>query len=142
MSVREPRHFVDTNILIYAHDRSAGIKHERAQALLTELWETRTGCLSTQVLQEFYVNVTRKIARPLLPEEAAQIIADLARWEVHRPGVNSVLEAIRLQTRHQISFWDAMILTSARQLGCQVVWSEDLNAGQAYGSARVQNPFA
>ena len=141
MSVREPRHFVDTNILIYAHDWSAGIKHGQAQELLTELWETRTGCLSIQVLQEFYVNVTRKISLPLLPEEAAQIIANLSRWEVHRPSVNSVLEAIRLQTRHQISFWDAMILTSAQQLGCQVVWSEDLSAGQKYGSARVQNPF-
>jgi len=136
-----PRQFVDTNVLIYAHDRSAGPKHERARGLLQELWRERTGCLSIQVLQEFYVNVTRKVAAPLSPEAAAQIIADLAVWEVHRPDVSDVLEAIRFQTSLQLSFWDAMILTSARQLGCRVLWSEDLSAGQAYDTVTVRDPF-
>lgn len=142
MSALEPRQFIDTNVLIYAHDLSAGAKHNRARELLAEMWEARTGCLSVQVLQEFYVNVTRRIAKPLSPDQAAQIIADLAEWDVHRPSVNDVLEAIRLQTRHQISFWDAMILVSAQQLGCRTVWSEDLNAGQIYGETTVHNPFA
>lgn len=137
----KPRHFVDTNVLIYAHDRSAGLKHERARILLQELWRERTGCLSIQVLQEFYVNVTRKVAAPLSPEAAAQVITDLAVWEVHRPDVNDVLEAIRLQTSLQLSFWDAMILTSARQLGCRTLWSEDLSAGQAYDTVTVRDPF-
>ncbi len=137
----KPRQFIDTNVLIYAHDRSAGPKHERTRALLQELWRERTGCLSIQVLQEFYVNVTRKVAAPLSPEAAAQIIADLAVWEVHRPDVSDVLEAIRLQTSLQLSFWDAMILTSARQLGCRVLWSEDLSAGQTYDTVTVRNPF-
>lgn len=141
MSALEPRQFVDTNVLIYAHDVSAGAKHERAMALLKELWQTQTGCLSTQVLQEFYVNVTRKIAKPLPPSVASEIIADLAVWEVHRPGVNDILEAIALQSRHQLSFWDAMILISAQQLGCETVWSEDLNAGQEFGGTVVRNPF-
>jgi predicted nucleic acid-binding protein len=141
MSALEPRQFIDTNVLIYAHDISAGAKHGRAMALLKELWQERTGCLSTQVLQEFYVNVTRKIAKPLSPALASQIIADLAEWEVHRPGVNDILEAINLQSSHQISFWDAMILMSAQQLGCETVWSEDLNAGEDYEGAVVRNPF-
>jgi predicted nucleic acid-binding protein len=133
--------FVDTNILIYAHDRSAGPKHLRAKALIQELWESGSGCLSIQVLQEFYVNVTRKVAQPLTPESAAQIIGDLSVWSVHRPSVDDVLYAIRLQSRFQLSFWDAMILASALQLGCQVLWSEDLNPAQVYEQISVVNPF-
>lgn len=139
----EPEHlqFVDTNILIYAHDRSAGEKHIRARDLVSELWQTGEGCLSIQVLQEFYVNVTQKVARPLAPETAAQIIADLSVWQVHRPGVQDVLDAIGLQGRYHISFWDAMIVASALQLGCKTLWSEDLNPGQNYDQVRVLNPF-
>ena len=112
------------------------------RALLAELWDSQAGCLSIQVLQEFYVNITRKVARPLEPTDARQIVADLGHWRVHSPTVNDVLEAIALQQRHGLSFWDAMIVTSAIQLGCATVWSEDLNAGQAYDGARVANPFA
>ena len=71
------------------------------------------GCLSIQVLQEFYVNVTQKVAKPLSAEVAAQIMADLSVWEVHCPRVEGVLDAVRLQKRYQISFWDAMILAIA-----------------------------
>ncbi|MCZ7574862.1 MAG: PIN domain-containing protein [Ardenticatenaceae bacterium] len=133
--------FVDTNILIYAHDRSAGVKHLQAKTLLQELWNTHTGCLSVQVMQEFYVNVTRKVARPLSPEAAAQIIADLAVWDVHRPAVEDILDAIGVQARYQLSFWDAMIVVSAQQLGCRTLWSEDLNSGQVYDGVTVRNPF-
>ena len=133
--------FVDTNVLIYAHDRSAGSKHEQARTLMHELWDTRAGCLSIQVLQEFYVNITRKVAQPLAPEAAAEIITDLSAWSIHRPDVSDLLEAIRLQTRLQLSFWDAMIIASANRLGCHTVWSEDLNAGQTYGDTVVKNPF-
>lgn len=134
--------FIDTNVLIYAHDRSAGSKHEKARTLMQELWDTRDGCLSIQVLQEFYVNITRKVAHPLSPEGAAEIIADLAAWQIHRPDVSDLLEAIRLQSRLQLSFWDALIIASANRLGCHTVWSEDLNAGQSYGITVVHNPFA
>lgn len=142
MSERNPLQFVDTNVLIYAHDLSAGEKHSRARDLLRELWQSGQGCLSVQVLQEFYVNVTQKVAKPLAPEEAGQIIADLAVWQVHRPGVEDILDAIGLLERHQISFWDAMIVASAIQMGCQTIWSEDLNPGQVYGQVVVRNPFA
>jgi predicted nucleic acid-binding protein len=142
MSDVSQRQFVDTNVLIYAHDRSAGPKHQRAKALIQELWDSGGGCLSIQVLQEFYVNVTRKVAQPLTPESAAQIIGDLSVWSVHRPSVDDVLYAIRLQSRFQLSFWDAMIVASALQLGCQVLWSEDLNPAQVYEQLSVANPFA
>jgi predicted nucleic acid-binding protein len=99
------------------------------------------GCLSIQVLQEFYVSVTQKVARPLAPDEAASIIADLSVWQVHRPGIEDIKDAVRLQERYQISFWDAMIVASAIQLGCERLWSEDLTAGQIYDSVRVTSPF-
>lgn len=141
MSEPNAPQFIDTNILVYAHDVSAGEKHLRARQLMVDLWESRAGCLSIQVLQEFYVTVTRKVARPLSGEAAAQLIADLSTWEVHCPRVESLLDAIRIQERHQIAFWDAMIIASAMQLGCRTLWSEDLNPGQVYGPVRVQNPF-
>jgi predicted nucleic acid-binding protein len=142
MSDVSQRQFVDTNILIYAHDRSAGPKHLRAKALIQELWESGSGCLSIQVLQEFYVNVTRKVAHPLTPGSAAEIIGDLSVWSVHRPSVDDVLYAIRLQSRFQLSFRDAMLVASALQLGCQILWSEDLNPAQVYEQISVVNPFA
>ena len=109
---------------------------------MRDLWENRTGCLSIQVLQEFYVNVTRKISKPMSPEAASQIIADLGVWPIHRPEVTDVLEAIRLGTARQLSFWDAMILTSARRLGCTILWSENLSDGQVYEMVEVRSPFA
>ena len=141
MSVPSSLQFLDTNILIYAHDRSAGDKQIRARELVRELWQSGEGCLSIQVLQEFYVNVTQKVSKPLTSEAAAQIIADLSLWPIHRPGPQDILDAIRLQSRYQLAFWDAMIIASAIQMGCQTLWSEDLNPGQIYGHVRVLNPF-
>jgi predicted nucleic acid-binding protein len=138
----EERRFVDTNILVYAHDKDAGSKIEIAQELIAGLWEARAGCVSVQVLQELFVSLTRKVA-PLLPVPAATAqIEDLVAWTVHAPGSRDVLSAIDLGERAGISFWDAMILTSARSLGCRVVYSEDLNAGQTYDGVLVVNPFA
>lgn len=141
MSEGRDLQFVDTNILIYAHDISAGPKHARAQELVRRLWASREGCLSIQVLQEFYVNVTQKVAKPLAPEEAADVIAALAAWQVHCPNVEDVLDAIRLQGSHQISFWDAMIMASAIRLGCHTIWSENLSAERVYDGVTVRSPF-
>jgi predicted nucleic acid-binding protein len=141
MSEPKDLQFVDTNILIYAHDYSAGDKHTRARDLVRALWQSGEGCLSIQVLQEFYVNITQKVAKPLKADVAAQIIADLSVWQVHRPGVEDVLDAIRLQGRYQVSFWDAMIVASAIQLGCQTIWSDDLSTGQVYDTVTVTSPF-
>ncbi len=135
------RKFVDTNVLVYAHDVTAADKHDRARALLEELWDTREGCLSVQVLQEFFVTTTRKIPKPLDASAAAQIIDDLGRWHVHAPTTSDVLAAIDIHRRTGASFWDAMILRSAHELGCPTLYSEDLNAEQAYAGVRVRNPF-
>ncbi len=133
--------FLDTNILVYAHDTSAGPKHVLAKSLLAELWSSRLGCLSVQVLQEFYVNATRKVARPLTSQEAAQIIVDLSVWRVHAPRADDVVGAIEISQSHGIAFWDAMVVRSASQLGCKLLWSEDLNPGQVYEGVRAVNPF-
>jgi predicted nucleic acid-binding protein len=136
------RQFVDTNILVYAHDVTAGDKHSRARVLVEELWDTRQGCLSVQALQEFFVTTTRKIPKPLEAQAAAQIIDDLAHWHVHSPAVTDVRAAIDIHRRTGASFWDAMILRSAQELGCQILHSEDLNAGQGCDGVEVRNPFS
>lgn len=135
------RAFIDTNVLIYAHDSTAGDKHERARRILEDLWESRTGFLSVQVLQEFFVNVTRKIPKPLSASEAKEVIADLSRWRVHVPGADDVLGAIGVHLKTSISFWDAMFVRSAAEMGCDVLYSEDLNDGQRYAGVLVKNPF-
>ena len=133
--------FVDTNILVYAHDRSAGAKQARARDVLDQLWRAGGGSLSVQVLQEFYVAVTRKVPQPLDSNEAEGIVRDLATWQVFVPNADDVLDAIRLQRRLRVSFWDALILHSAAALACDEVWSEDLNAGQVVDGVTVRNPF-
>lgn len=135
------RQFVDTNILVYAHDSSAGAKHERAQGVLERLWENRDGCISVQVLQEFFVNVTRKIPKPLDDGAAKEVIADMSYWCVHAPAADDILAAISIHQRTGISFWDAMIVRSAAEFGCKLIYSEDLNHGQLYEGVRVENPF-
>ena len=97
--------------------------------------------MSVQVLQEFFRVVTRKLYPPMSAEEARVIVADLAKWPCHRPGGADVLAAIDLQEELKISFWDAMILNSARQMGCSVLWTEDLNDGQRYAGVLVRDPF-
>ena len=121
MSVEVPAlQFVDTNILVYAYDRSAGARHVRAGKLVAELWQSGRGCLSVQVLQEFYAVVTRKLT-PVLFAELRLILSDLALWRIHAPVAADVLAAADLQQRYQVSFWDAMILHSAARLNCTIV---------------------
>jgi len=123
MSANEGLQFVDTNILVYAHDRSAGSKHERGIELMERLWENHLGCLSVQVMQEFYVVTTQKIAMPLEPETVTRILRDLTQWHLHTPIAEDVLGAIGVQQLYGVSFWDAMVLWSAQQLGCSTLWS-------------------
>jgi predicted nucleic acid-binding protein len=134
-------YFLDTNILVYAYDRSAGQKHVMAAELMEACWENENGCLSIHVLQEFFVTVTRKIAAPLDPQTTRQIVADLAQWRLHTPEANDLLQAIDLQQNSQLNFWDAQVIQSAASLGCQQLQSEDLNHGQVYGGVQVVNPF-
>ncbi len=141
MSDKPVFQFMDTNVLVYAYDLAQGVKHDKALVLVESLWAAGNGCLSIQVLQEFYVNITRKSDRPMPPDQAAQIIRDFSDWHVHRPGVEDIIAAIELQRRYRISFWDAMILRSAQQSNCETVWSEDLSGKQKYGPVKIVNPF-
>ncbi len=141
MSDKPALEFIDTNILVYAHDRSAGEKHQVARDLIREMWKTGNGSLSVQVLQEFYVTVTRKVASPLPIEAATEIIRDLSFWQVYAPSAEDVLGAIDIQRSYQVSFWDAMVIHSAKCLSCTVIWSEDLSDGQVYENVQVKNPF-
>lgn len=134
-------YFLDTNILVYAFDRSAGYKHSLASQLVEACWENENGCTSIQVLQEFFVTVTRKIAAPLQDSVAKQIVADLAQWRLHSPEAGDLLQAIDLQQNYQLAFWDAQVIQSATSLGCKQLLSEDLNHGQLYGGVKVINPF-
>jgi predicted nucleic acid-binding protein len=133
------RRFVDTNLFVYAYDESAGRKRVVARDLISGLWESRSGCASVQVLQELFVNLTHKVPKPLSAREAAALIEDLSAWTLHSPGVRDVLYAIELHERMDVSFWDAMILTSANSLGCRVLYSEDLSAGQRYDGVLVED---
>ncbi len=133
--------FVDTNVLVYAFDASAGEKQHTARGLLTALWESGTGCLSVQVLQEFFVTVTRRVPQPLSAVAAADIVKDLSAWTIFAPRAEDVLEAIALHQRAQVSFWDALVLHAAAELGCAALWSEDLNPGQRVRGVRITNPF-
>jgi len=135
------REFVDSNVLIYSVDPSAGRKGERARALLAELWGRRSGCVSIQVLQEFYVTVTAKLPQRLSLTEGARKVADFAAWTLHQPAKDDLLSALEFHREAQISFWDAMIVQSARQMKCATLWTEDLNDGQRYAGVLVRNPF-
>jgi predicted nucleic acid-binding protein len=135
------KYFVDTNILMYAHDTSAGAKHERAKSLIAELWRDRTGVVSTQVLQELSVNLQRKAGHPLDAKATREIIADYLTWQVVVNGGESILDALDLEARYQVSFWDALVLQAVHASGAEVLYSEDLFDGQVYGSVRVTNPL-
>ncbi len=134
--------FVDTNILLYAYDAAAGERHEKALAVITSLARERTGALSAQVLQEFYVNATRKFVVPLTPDEARSRVRVLSRWTTHSPTAGDVVAASEIAERNHVSFWDAMIVRSASELGCDTLFSEDLSPGQLIEGVRVVNPLA
>jgi predicted nucleic acid-binding protein len=135
------RTFVDTNVLIYAHDVDAGRKHDIAKAVLRDLWAERAGVLSPQVLQEFYVNATRKLKAPLAMPQARSVVETYAAWCVDGITPGDVSAAFQLEDRAQIGFWDALILAVAVRSGARRVLSEDLNSGQAIAGLIIHNPF-
>ena len=135
------RIFVDTNILVYAHDLDAGRKYEVARSLLRDLWESQTGIISTQILQEFYVNVTRKISKPISPAQARGVLSAYAAWQVEIIRPADVLQASEVQERYRLSFWDAMIVVAAAKGRADVLATEDLNPGQIIEGVQVGNPF-
>jgi predicted nucleic acid-binding protein len=133
--------FVDTSVLIYAHDVDAKGKHEVAKRVLRELWSERQGVLSVQVLQEFYVSVTRKIAAPLSKDMARLVAGSYTAWCIETTAAE-IAAAFRIEDEARIGFWDALILAAAAKSGAARVLSEDLNAGQRIAGVAIENPFA
>jgi predicted nucleic acid-binding protein len=133
--------FVDTNILVYAHDLSAGMKHQRAKALVEKLWNSGNGVLSTQVMQELCINLRRRTANPPSLDEMRLLLRDYSTWEVVTNTAESILRALDVERRFKISFWDAMILEAAETAGVLTLYSEDFASGQRYGTILVLNPL-
>jgi len=135
------RSFIDTNVLVYAHDTGYGLKHEQARTLVERMWAERSGVLSTQVLQELYVNVRRKARRPIGRAQALRLVEDYISWEVVVNDERSIVEAIDIEERYGISFWDALIVQAADVAGVTRLYTEDLNHGQTYRGVEAYNPF-
>ncbi|MEX0829245.1 MAG: PIN domain-containing protein [Nitrospirales bacterium] len=133
--------FVDTNVLVYAHDTSAGRKRDRALEVIQELWNTGTGVMSTQVLQELFVSLTQKIPKPIDGRKARSIVEDLCTWEIVTNDEHAILEAIDLKIKYQLSFWDSLILEAAGRSGATILYSEDLSHGQQVEGLTIVNPF-
>ena len=135
------RIFVDTNILVYAHDLSAGDRHTKASAVIESLWESKTGVISTLVIQEFYVTVTRKIRNPLKPAEAREIIRNYFAWPVQTNDPETTIRASEIEENNSLSFWDALVVAAALRLEANKIMTEDLNHGQIIEGILIENPL-
>lgn len=133
--------FVDTNIFLYAYDRDAGNKHRHARQVLVDLWNAGNGCVSTQVLQEFFVNVTKKIRQPLSTAMAREIMHTYLPWIRVATDGEMAIRAAEIADTWQISFWDGMIIAAAERTGATELLSEDLQSGQHIAGLLVTNPF-
>ncbi|MGH3787725.1 MAG: PIN domain-containing protein [Pseudonocardiaceae bacterium] len=133
--------FVDTNILVHSHDTHDEVKHRAAGNLLTQLWYSGLGVLSTQVLQEFYNAATRKLQPPLTPSQARQVVHDYSDWCLVDTDPLLIISASRLSERHSISFWDSLIVEAAARAGADELVTEDLQHGRRFGKLTVRNPF-
>ena len=133
------RSFFDTNVLVYADDKASPAKQRRALDLVAEHRRAGTGVVSLQVLQEYFVTVTRKLR--VDPRTARRKVELLAEFDVAAPDVADILAAIDLHRLHQFSFWDALILRAAKQAGCSVLFSEDLQEAREMDGVHIVNPF-
>jgi predicted nucleic acid-binding protein len=134
------RSFFDTNVLVYTDDKSSPPKQRVALALVTEHRRAGTGALSLQVLQEYFVTVTRKLR--VDAAVARRKVELLAEFDVAAPGLPDILAAIDLHRLHGLSFWDALVIRSAQQSGCTILFSEDMQAGREIDGLQIVNPFA
>jgi predicted nucleic acid-binding protein len=139
--MKDGKVFVDTNIIVYAYDVSAGEKHRKAVEIMKDIWSTGYGIISSQVLQEFFVNVTRKIAKPLNVLTAKEIVKDLLKWKTVSINGEIILEAIDIHNEHKYSFWDSAIIAAAIEGGAGVLLSEDLTNKQQIKGLVIKNPF-
>jgi predicted nucleic acid-binding protein len=135
------RSFFDTNVLVYLFDADSPAKQARARRLFGD--QTRSGriVLSPQVLQEFYVTVTRKLARPLPAEEALAALSQLVVLPLVAIDGGLILRAAQLHQKASLSFWDALIVQTALEGNCNLLLSEDMQHGRRFGNLAIQNPF-
>ena len=133
--------FVDTNILVYAHNLDAGAKNAIARELVADLWKTRSGILSTQVLQEYFVAITKKVANPIKVAEARRSLRSYCAWEVIVNDSQVILQATEIQEAHRLSFWDSLIVSAAFAGNAATIVTEDLNDGQRIEGILIRNPF-
>lgn len=131
--------FLDTKVLVYANDRAHPDRQARAGELITRAFETRRGCLSTQVLNEFFWVATRKLGLP--PENARAQVVQLRKLDTVIVDPELIVSAIDLHIIHRISFWDALIVKGAAVAGCRRLYTEDMNAGQVIDGVEIVNPF-
>jgi predicted nucleic acid-binding protein len=134
--------FIDTNIFVYAHDESDIRKAQRARELLLELKVSHKGCISTQVIQEFCNVVLKKSKAPLKAEDVSEIVDELLiPILAHRPDGLFYKRTLKTYEKYSLSFYDSAIVQAAIDLGCSLVYSEDMQNGANYGSVTVVNPF-
>lgn len=133
--------FVDSNILVYAHDRSNPAKQAKAREAVRQCWTEWNGCLSLQVLQEFYASVTRKVRHPLPKKLARDLIATYAVWRLAFLTPDHVIAASRLEERYRLQFWDALIISAAQHLSAGTILSEDLQHGAEIEGISIRNPL-
>jgi predicted nucleic acid-binding protein len=141
MSDKLPPGFVDTNVLVYAFDKSESTKKRMAQRLLHELMADDRLRVSTQVLQELFVTLTRKVRQCCSLDEALAILEDLAAWPLMTVDYAAIRSAAGLAAEARISFWDALVVVAAARTGASVLYTEDLNHGQEILGVRIRNPF-
>ncbi len=133
--------FIDTNILVSALDEDQGNRHETARALVEDLWETGQGVLSTQVLQELYVTLTRKLRKPMTRPRARAVVGRYAAWPTHQVTPDDIVAASELEQRHSLFFGDALIVVAAQRLGASRVVTEDMQSDRTFGGVQISNPF-
>ena len=140
--MKEGKVFIDTNLIVYAYDSSAGEKHLRAVEIMKEIWNAGHGIVSTQVLQEFFVTVTRKINKPMDIGAAKEIIRDLMKLKTVTVDREIILKAIDIHKEHKYSFWDSAIIAAAIEGGAMTLFSEDLSDKHKIRDIVINNPFA
>jgi predicted nucleic acid-binding protein len=133
--------FIDTNILVYAYDADAGRKHQLARQVLEECWQSDSGAISTQILQEFYVTVTKKLPTSLPKQKAREVIETYHVWPVYRPTEFDIVAASEFEEKHQILFWDALVILAAQKSHANVLYTEDLNDGWNIEGLKIINPL-
>lgn len=133
--------FVDTNVLVYAHDLDAGDKHAIANGIISDLWESGNAVISTQVLQELYVTLTKKVPSPPKKAQVRRILNNYMVWELAVNNGETILQASEIEENYNISFWDAMIISAAYSKNAAILLTEDLNEGQLIEGIKIVNPF-